>query len=378
MTFRIEKIKLHNFRSYKDVLIELDSHLTILYGPNAIGKTNFIEALQLVTEGTSFRNPSWADVVNKEDDSTSARIVMSASDEQRVRDVIFEVKSNTRTLVVNDKRVRSLSVFMGVIPSVLFTPDDLLIVSGSSEARRAELDSLGSKLSKKYFQLKQEYKKIVAQRNKLFKDEEINFLLFEVLNEQLIEYGSALIFQRIKLLKRINLEIQEAYSQINNRESLNILYFSNIFSQSQEGLNIDDEIFQTSLIEIKELFKKKLEQRKNDEFIRRISLVGPHRDDIIFNLDNSNARTFASQGQKRSITLAWKMAEVKVIEKISGSKPLLLLDDVMSELDGERRNSLTHLVSEVAQTVITTANIGYFTQDLLDQAKVINVEELIS
>lgn len=378
MTFRIEKIKLHNFRSYKDVLIELDSHLTILYGPNAIGKTNFIEALQLVTEGTSFRNPSWADVVNKEDDSTSARIVMSASDEQRVRDVIFEVKSNTRTLVVNDKRVRSLSVFMGVIPSVLFTPDDLLIVSGSSEARRAELDSLGSKLSKKYFQLKQEYKKIVAQRNKLFKDEEINFLLLEVLNEQLIEYGSALIFQRIKLLKRINLEIQEAYSQINNRESLNILYFSNIFSQSQEGLNIDDEIFQTSLIEIKELFKKKLEQRKNDEFIRRISLVGPHRDDIIFNLDNSNARTFASQGQKRSITLAWKMAEVKVIEKISGSKPLLLLDDVMSELDGERRNSLTHLVSEVAQTVITTANIGYFTQDLLDQAKVINVEELIS
>jgi len=378
VTFRIEKIKLHNFRSYKDVLIELDSHLTILYGPNAIGKTNFIEALQLVTEGTSFRNPSWADVVNKEDDSTSARIVMSASDEQRVRDVIFEVKSNTRTLVVNDKRVRSLSVFMGVIPSVLFTPDDLLIVSGSSEARRVELDSLGSKLSKKYFQLKQEYKKIVAQRNKLFKDEEINFLLLEVLNEQLIEYGSALIFQRIKLLKRINLEIQEAYSQINNRESLNILYFSNIFSQSQEGLNIDDEIFQTSLIEIKELFKKKLEQRKNDEFIRRISLVGPHRDDIIFNLDNSNARTFASQGQKRSITLAWKMAEVKVIEKISGSKPLLLLDDVMSELDGERRNSLTHLVSEVAQTVITTANIGYFTQDLLDQAKVINVEELIS
>lgn len=360
------------------MLIELDSHLTILYGPNAIGKTNFIEALQLVTEGTSFRNPSWADVVNKEDDSTSARIVMSASDEQRVRDVIFEVKSNTRTLVVNDKRVRSLSVFMGVIPSVLFTPDDLLIVSGSSEARRVELDSLGSKLSKKYFQLKQEYKKIVAQRNKLFKDEEINFLLLEVLNEQLIEYGSALIFQRIKLLKRINLEIQEAYSQINNRESLNILYFSNIFSQSQEGLNIDDEIFQTSLIEIKELFKKKLEQRKNDEFIRRISLVGPHRDDIIFNLDNSNARTFASQGQKRSITLAWKMAEVKVIEKISGSKPLLLLDDVMSELDGERRNSLTHLVSEVAQTVITTANIGYFTQDLLDQAKVINVEELIS
>ena len=117
------------------MLIELDSHLTILYGPNAIGKTNFIEALQLVTEGISFRNPSWADVVNKEDDSTSARIVMSASDEQRVRDVIFEVKSNTRTLVVNDKRVRSLSVFMGVIPSVLFTPDDLLIVSGSSEAR---------------------------------------------------------------------------------------------------------------------------------------------------------------------------------------------------------------------------------------------------
>lgn len=377
MTFRIKKIKLNNFRSYTDVVIELDSHLTILYGPNAIGKTNFIEAIQLVTDGISFRNPSWIDVVNKKGSADCARISMTAVDQDRQRDVIFESQNNKKTLKVNEKIVRNLSNFTGVIPSVLFTPDDLQLISGASENRRNELDNLGSKLAKKYYQLKQEYKRIVLQRNKLLKDEEINILFLEVLNQQLIEYGSALIDQRIKLLQRINVEIKEAYSHINNQETLDILYSSNIFSPTNEGLSLSDEQFKISLKEIKERFKKKLEQRKYDEFARHVSLVGPHRDDIIFCLDNSHARTFASQGQKRSLTLAWKMAEVKVIEDISGNKPLLLLDDVMSELDDERRNSLTQLVGQVAQTVITTANIGYFTQELLDQAKVINVEELI-
>lgn len=377
MTFRIKKIKLNNFRSYIDVVIDLDSHLTILYGPNAIGKTNFIEAIQLVTDGISFRNPSWIDVVNKKGSADFARISMTAVDQDRQRDVIFESQNNKKTLKVNEKIVRNLSNITGVIPSVLFTPDDLQLISGSSENRRNELDNLGSKLAKKYYQLKQEYKRIVLQRNKLLKDEEINILFLEVLNQQLIEYGSALIDQRIKLLQRINVEIKEAYSHINNQETLDILYSSNIFSPTNEGLSLSDEQFKISLKEIKERFKKKLEQRKHDEFARHVSLVGPHRDDIIFCLDNSHARTFASQGQKRSLTLAWKMAEVKVIEDISGNKPLLLLDDVMSELDDERRNSLTQLVGQVAQTVITTANIGYFTQELLDQAKVINVEELI-
>lgn len=377
MSFKIEKIKLTNFRSYNNVEVEFDSHLTILYGPNAIGKTNLIEALQIVTEGISFRNPAWEEVVNKQHPSDVARIFAVATDESRLREITFESQNNKKTLEVNGKKVRSTSNFSEVIPCVLFTPDDIALISDNSSFRRNALDSLGSKLSKKYFQLSQIYKRIVLQRNKLLKDEYLNELFLEVLDGQLIEFGSALIAQRAKLLSHIEPALRDAYAHINATEVLSLRYCTNIFKKKDESYNSFEEILNLSPKEIEEKFNEVLMTRKSDERARKISLVGPHRDDVIFALDGNNARTFASQGQKRSLTLAWKMAEVKVIEAISGHKPILLLDDVMSELDSERRNSLTQLVGEVAQTIITTANIGYFTEELLHEARVINIEEVV-
>lgn len=357
--------------------VEFDPHLTILYGPNAIGKTNLIEALQIVTEGISFRNPAWEEVINKQHSSEPARIFAVATDESRLREIVFESQNNKKTLEVNGKKVRSTSNFSEAIPSVLFTPDDIALVSDNSLFRRNALDSLGTKLSKKYFQLSQIYKRIVSQRNKLLKDDYLNELFLDVLDGQLQEFGSALIIQRAKLLSHIGPALRDAYVHINATEELTLRYCTNIFKQKDGSFSTLEEILNLSPQDIEKKFNEVLMARKSDERVRKISLVGPHRDDVLFELDDNNARTFASQGQKRSLTLAWKMAEVKVIETIAGHKPILLLDDVMSELDGERRASLTQLVGEVAQTVITTANIGYFTEELLKDARVIDIEEVV-
>ena len=376
MTFRIEKITLHNFRSYKQFSLEFDPYLTILYGPNAIGKTNLIEALQLVTEGISFRNPSWEDVVFHLQNDISAEIFMNATGDGRKREVSFESKNGKKTLKANGKVVRSYSTFSGAIPNILFTPQDLLLISSSSEKRRTEIDNFGAQLSKKYAQLKTEYRRVLLQRNKLLKEEVVDPLLMDVLNHQLIEYGSALMFQRIKLLCRLYPYIIDIYKHIDKNAPLSMVYVSKVFPKTVISLKDEKDI--PSLEEIKKSFRNEIESRKRDEMIRHHTLVGPHRDDIEFLLHNKEAKIFGSQGQIRSITLAWKIAEVKVCEEILGIKPILLLDDVMSELDENRRNSLTHLVGEVAQTIITTANIGYFTPQLLKKAKVINIEEALS
>lgn len=377
MTFKIEKIKLKNFRSYKNFSIEFDPSITILYGPNAIGKTNLIEALQLVTEGISFRNPSWEEIVSNDNKAKEAEIKMYAQGDKRIREVEFKSKNNKKVLKVNNKIQRSISSFSGVIPSILFIPQDLLLISSSSEKRREELDNFGCQLSKKYAQLRQEYRKILLQRNRLLKEEVIDHVLLEVLSQQLVEYGSALIYQRVRLLKRLFPYIKKTYEHIDSREILDMFYVSKIFSESENSCSVGDEVFNYSLSYIKECFKKQLSLRHHDEIVRRHTLVGPHRDDLIFTINNNDARVYGSQGQIRSITLAWKIAEVYVCEDVLGNKPLLLLDDVMSELDEKRRDSLTHLVGKVSQTIITTANIGYFTQDLLDKACVINVQEAI-
>lgn len=375
MTFRIEKIKLNNFRSYKQFSLQFDPYLTILYGPNAIGKTNLIEAIQLVTEGISFRNPSWEDIVFHFQKDIAAEIFMTASGDGRKREVSFESKNGKKTLKANEKTVRNFADFSGVIPNILFTPQDLLLISSSSDKRRTEIDNFGSQLSKKYTQLKSEYRRVLFQRNKLLKEEIIDQLLLEVLNQQLVEYGSALMYQRVKLLCLLDPNIIKTYQQIDVNAPLSLVYKSKVFPQRAIYLNNEKDL--PSLDEIKESFKKEIVNRKKDEMIRRHTLVGPHRDDIEFLLSEKEAKTFGSQGQIRSITLAWKIAEVKVCEQILGVKPILLLDDVMSELDENRRDSLTHLVGEVAQTIITTANIGYFTPELLKKAKVINIEEAL-
>jgi len=361
VSFIVNSLRMNNFRSYEKGYIEFDSHITILHGPNAAGKTNIIEALHLLTTGESFRNPKKDDLPLWGADKTQIEFV--ATDGNLRRDVEIIISKEDKTTLLNGKKITSKYEMLSALPCVIFNPDDLRIVKEAAARRRQEIDTLGSQLSPNYSKLISEYKKITTQRNKMLKEGNYKGDIFEAWTNRLIDVGIALTEKRIALFERIQPHVEKYYLELigdnENEESLLVRY------ESARGNN--DVIS----------FQDALNKREEDEIIRKQTLVGPHRDDIIFEINGKEARSLASQGQQRSIALAWKLAQLSVIKEFSNNKPLLLLDDVMSELDQKRRNYLAQIVGEAAQTVITTANIDYFDKNLLKRAKVVLVPEHI-
>ncbi len=359
MSFSVESLDLQQFRSYRQAQISFGPELTILVGPNASGKTNAIEALQLLTQGSSFRTTNWRDLIQWGEDR--ARITLAAKDQGRRREVRLDVEEGRRRYQINDKPLRSSAALSGVMPCVLFTPVDLRLVRDSAAQRRDELDDLGSQIAGGYQRLRQEYRKIVQQRNRLLKEEQWAGPVFEAWTERLVEVGVALTERRIALFDQLRPALIAAYRGIDPGCALEVEYVAKWASG-------DGDLSQDAL-------HQALQEDATQERARRTTTVGPHHDDLVFTLGGQLARSFASQGQQRSIALAWKIAEIDVVTALSGTRPLLLLDDVMSELDEQRRAALTEYVGTVAQTVITTANIDYFRPELLERATLVDVTE---
>ena len=360
MSYTLKTLDLRGFRSYKDARVEFDPRLTILFGPNAAGKTNIIEALQLLTVGESFRKPLRQDLIHWKYDQASA--VLRAVDGSLKRDVELFVTGDSKITLVNEKKVRNLHEISSALPCVIFTPDDLRIVKESSSRRRQEIDALGSQLSARYAKLVSEYKKIITQRNRLLKEEQYGTEVFSAWDTRMIEVGVALAEKRNSLFERLIPYIKRFYEGLLEKEQRNQTL--DLYYESSWGEERNEKSFRATL-----------KLRAEDEKSRRQSLVGPHRDDLVFEIEGKPARSFASQGQQRSIALAWKLAQLSVVEELTQSRPLLLLDDVMSELDQTRRRYLAGLVGEAAQTVITTANIDYFDKDLIERAKTICIPD---
>lgn len=353
----ITELVLSDFRSYKRFAEQLDQGLTIVVGPNAVGKTNVVEAIQLLTAGESFRKPSWPDLIRW--GAEEMRISLKAEGDARNVSLEMRVFDNRREVFVNDKRKTRRADFVGILPSVIFTPDHLRLVKDSAEARRAAIDAMGVQLSPAFSQLRAEYERVVKQRNRLLKDGDDGPLL-KTWTERLLDVGSRFIDARIRLFDRVSNPFIQAHRQIASGGNPGIRYVPFWERDGQvEGASITES------------FERHLRSRKAAEHSRGTTLSGPHRDDIVFTLDEKDARAFASQGQQRTIALSWKLAEVEVTREILGQPPVLLLDDVMSELDDERRHALASKVGEIAQTVLTTTNLGYFDKELVDRAKVV-------
>ncbi len=362
MSLRITRLELRDFRSYEHLVLEPDPGLTLLVGPNAAGKTNVIEAVRLLTAAQSFRRPSWGELVRW--GQTEARLSLKAEGEGRQVEVDLVVSpEGTKKYSVNGKPKRRTSEVAGILPSVVFTPDDLRMVKDAAERRRAALDAVGEQLSPSYARLKNEYEKTLRQRNAFLKTEQTDPGLFRSLSEQLAEVGSRFQEARVRLFSRMAKATVEAHGPLVEDETLALSYV-----RSWERDGAPDTTPATP-----EGFLRVLSEREVEEKARRLTLVGPHRDDIGFSIDGRDARAFASQGQQRTIALAWKLAEVSVATEFAGQPPVLLLDDVMSELDARRRHALTELVGRSAQTVITTTNLGYFEKSMTSRAKVVEL-----
>ena len=235
--------------------------------------------------------------------------------------------------------------------------------------RRTALDDFGVQLSARYADLASAYGRCVSQRNALLKETWCCREMLGAWNESLSRAGSALLVHRLALLDRLSGHVCDAYGRVASGEPAGVSYVSTLGDLPR--IEDRDELRGWAY----EHMLSALDERADEEIRRGVTLVGPHRDEIEFSVAGRSARSFASQGQQRTLVLAWKVAEVAVARDILGTAPLLLLDDVMSELDAGRRGAFLQLIGDDIQTVITTTNLGYFTDDLLDRAKVVSMGE---
>lgn len=374
MPLRITNINFKNFRSYEEFSLSDLENLTVIVGQNAVGKTNIIEGIGLLISLTSFRSATSAELLKNGTDF--GRIFIDVTDGNRQLRIELLIEKGKRSYKLNGKPKR-ITDLKGLITSVTFTPDDLELVKGSHGKRRRSIDILGSQLNKNYYQIAKDFEKVIRHKNKLLKDDASKDLI-DSINELLIKVGAQLVAYRSTFFQRLLERMGPLYSKITrSSEELTGSYTPSwILENDQQNKVLDSQTPKKIEITKEEAIfqlSDSLKRLQSREISRNRTLIGPHRDHIDLFINGMNSSIFASQGQQRSIVLAWKLAEAQTIEDMTGQLPILLLDDVMSELDEVRRQSLVNFLSDEIQTFITTANINYFDEEILSRANVIKI-----
>lgn len=363
---RITEIEFSRFRNCSSFSLRDIGPLTIFVGRNAVGKTNIVEGIELLTALSSFRNPTARQMVQW--GCEEAKLRASLASASRDLDLELLVAEGKRTYSLNGK-LKKVQSLKGLLPAVVFTPDDLDLVKGSHGGKRAALDVLGSQLSRNYYVIRKDYEKVLQHKNKLLKDEgPLSYL--DAVDETLLAVGAQLYCYRSSLFMKIAKETERYYREITcGGESVQAAYVPSWEEHDPEQARL----FSIGKPEAVKKLESALVSHRAEERRRRHALVGPHADRMEFFIEGKNARMYGSQGQQRSIVLSFKLAEVSIIQEILDQKPVLLLDDVMSELDAERRDALVGFISGDIQTFITTTNLQYFTDEMLSHARIVEL-----
>lgn len=341
----ISRVFLDNYRNIKRLDLELNPQVNIFWGLNGQGKTNFLESVFLLATASSPRAFNDSELVKWGEDYF---FVKGKIEEEFASYTLSIGYSNGRKKInFNGQGLERTRDLLGKLLVVYFTPEDLQLIKGPPSLRRNFLDREISLLYPLYYDNLRRYKSVLQQRNNVLKDlrEKKNTSL-EVWNEQLIALGAEIIVKRIEVLEGIKPLIREKYLKIaDKQERLDITYSSSL------ALN-----HQASLADWQRAFGDALKRRQTDEVFRGTTLFGPHRDELSFFLGTKDLRNFGSQGQQRSAVLALKLSELEYMAKITAKQPILLLDDVFSELDSRRQRALLELLEEKIQTIITTTD----------------------
>jgi DNA replication and repair protein RecF len=336
-----------NFRSYDLLEINLKQGVTTLVGPNGQGKTNLIEVIDFSANLQSHRTTHNPTLIKSQKPHSQTRVGVEENNRKVWIETFIEEKKSLK-VKVNSNLVKKHKDAVGLIKLTIFSPNDLYLIKGDPANRRNFLDEVLVQNQKNYFEIKSEYEKILKQKNALLKtfpknsSNNSSFQTLEVWNEKLIETGSEIIFQRSNILQSLLKPFRDNYQQIAPKtKELNLTYKSNI-----ENSNSD-------ITEIKNNFLKVLNERQNEEIARGISLVGPQRDDFDIEINNLPAKSHSSQGESWSAALCLKLSMFDLLSV--EHKPILILDDVFSELDQSRRELLINKIEKTDQTIITAA-----------------------
>jgi DNA replication and repair protein RecF len=347
---RIEAVGLRNFRNYKSLDLRFDRNINIFLGANAQGKTNLLEALTFLAAARSFRTRNESEMVlwGEPFCFTSGKVVHRYG--ESILKVTYNAEAKKKTFNINGKEVNK-AAFLHKFTTVVFTPEDLDLVKGAPQQRRRFIDEEICKVSPVYENRLSRYQQVVRQRNYLLRMHRQKALDSDELagwNEQLAQLAAAIMVERMSVVRRLGLLARLIHRRLTAREeSLDIYY--------RTTLPVDEETAESDIITA--VFEA-MQQNRENEARHGQTLVGPHRDDLMMKLNGREARLFASQGQQRTLVLALKMAELEFIKGEKGEFPVLLFDDVFSELDQKRRELLLDTIDGRVQTFITGTEMG--------------------
>lgn len=350
----IKSIELSNFRNYKELSMEFHPEKNILYGDNAQGKTNILEALYFCGMTKSHKGSKEKEIIRMNEKEAHIRMCVEKKGVSRRIDMHLK-RNKAKGVAIDGIPIRKSSELLGLVNIVFFSPEDLGIIKHGPSERRRFVDVELCQLDKVYFHDLTKYNQVVNQRNNLLKQISVDKSLLSTLDiwdQQLVEYGSRIISRRKEHLEELNEVITPIHEKLSGgREQLTLGYEANVSAED---------------------FGMKIAMNRERDLFQKVTTTGPHRDDVEFAIADIDIRKYGSQGQQRTAALSLKLAEIEIVKRMVGDLPVLLLDDVLSELDRNRQHYLLDSIKDI-QTIITCTGLEEFIQERIKVNQVYKV-----
>ena len=361
----VTKINLTNFRHYIGASVKLNEKMNIFVGDNAQGKTNILESIVILALTKSHRDVNNPNLITI--GKNKCKIEGIIKKDKLISKLLVELTNSEKSLFLNKKSIRKIADYISNLNVIVFTPDDLEIIKGSPNIRRNLLNIQLSQISKSYLNTYNEYNKILKTRNEylkiLFSNSIADKSYLDILTDKLVEKAIIIYQKRKEYLDFINENINYYFNYISGESGISIKYVDNIDLESYDYESIRKKM------------KHKLLKNFNRELQYGMTMYGPHRDDFIFEYDSNDLKIYGSQGLQKIAILSFKLSEIPIFKNYSGFYPVLLLDDIFSELDIKKRNKLLKLINNFEiQSIITTTDLKNINKNSLDDAFIFEVK----
>ena len=358
----LKKLKLHNFRNYESLNVTLTKGINILYGENAQGKTNLLEAIYVLGLTKSHRNFIDDNLIKKNEDYLTIEGIVN--DKKLDNKLNIYIDNKSKILKYNNDTIKKISDYISIMNIIIFYPDDLILIKESPQIRRKYLNLELSQLYSNYFILINEYNKILKLRNdylkKINKGISKDKTYVDILTGYLIDKSIMIYKLRDKFINKINLYCESIYKDIMDLDGFKVVYNPSIE-------------FDLKNPNLKDYLKQEYDKRFEYDVKILSTSIGPHKDDIEFYLKDKNLKYYGSQGQQRIAVLALKLSEIEIFKKYKETTPILLLDDIFSELDDKKKNNLLKFINKDIQTIITTTDLNNLDKKLIKKSKLFNI-----
>lgn len=356
----IKSIYLKNFRNYEELNIDFKNGINIIYGDNGQGKTNLLESIYVLGLTKSHRSFIDNNLIRRGSRESLIRANSIKDDIETTYEV--NLKEN-KQLKIDGDIIKKVSDYISNINIIIFYPDDLEIIKGSPGLRRRYINTELSQLYSNYLVILNDYNKLLKMRNDYLKNVVYDNNYLDILTNYLIEKAVNIYIMRKKFIDKINLSINTIYENISTIKDFNVKYKTSINFEAFDSKSL------------KEKLKQAFDDSLSNDIRLKTTTIGPHKDDIEFYIGKYNLKSYGSQGQQRLAILTLKLAEIEIFKNYTKTQPILLLDDVFSELDDTKKNNLLNYINNDIQTIITTTDLNNINRSIIDTSKLIEISD---